>query len=362
MYIYEYPDWPNFIWQEKIIMKMISEVRLEQGILLGKMSSLGFEFRDQILLQVLTEDVIKSSEIEGEILDLEQVRSSIARKLGIDIEKAVYASYGVEGVVEMMLDATQKPNDPMSKERLFSWQASLFPSGRSGFHKIIVGSYRNDSKGVMQVVSGAIGREKVHYQAPDAKIIPEQMEKLIDYINVSDTDRILQAAIVHFWFVMLHPFDDGNGRIARGLTDYLLAKSENSSLRFYSMSSQICRNRKSYYEILEASNKASLDITNWLVWFLDNLLQAIRNASTLTRQVLAKADFWKQHQSTSLSERQIKMINRVWDGFQGNLTAKKWAIICKCSHDTANRDIIDLIEKNILEKRGEGRATHYTLR
>lgn len=328
MYIYEYPDWPNFRWQEKIIMKMISEVRLEQGILLGKMSSLGFEFRDQILLQVLTEDVIKSSEIEGEILDLEQVRSSIARKLGIDIEKAVYASYGVEGVVEMMLDATQKPNDPMSKERLFSWQASLFPSGRSGFHKIIVGSYRNDSKGVMQVVSGAIGREKVHYQAPDAKIIPEQMEKLIDYINVSDTDRILQAAIVHFWFVMLHPFDDGNGRIARGLTDYLLAKSENSSLRFYSMSSQICRNRKSYYEILEASNKASLDITNWLVWFLDNLLQAIRNASTLTRQVLAKADFWKQHQSTSLSERQIKMINRVWDGFQGNLTAKKWAIIC----------------------------------
>lgn len=362
MYIYECKDWPNFRWQEKVITKMISEVRLEQGILIGKMSNLGFEFRDQILLQVLTEDVIKSSEIEGEVLDLEQVRSSIARRLGIDIEKAVYASYGVEGVVEMMLDATQKPNDPMNKERLFSWQASLFPSGRSGFNKITVGSYRDDSKGVMQVVSGAIGREKVHYQAPDAKIIPEQMEKLIDYINVSDTDRILQSAIVHFWFVMLHPFDDGNGRIARGLTDYLLAKSENSSLRFYSMSSQICRNRKSYYEILEASNKGSLDITNWLEWFLDNLLQAIRNASALTKQVLAKADFWKQHQSTSLSERQIKMINRVWDGFQGNLTAKKWAIICKCSHDTANRDIIDLIEKNILEKRGEGRATHYTLR
>jgi Fic family protein len=362
MYIYECKDWPKFIWQEKIIMKMISEVRLEQGILLGKMFDLGFGFRDQVLLQVLTEDVVKSSEIEGEKLDLEQVRSSIAKRLGIDIEHSVYASHNVEGVVEMMLDATQKFRDPVTKERLFAWHLSLFPGGMSGFHKIIVGSYRNDLNGIMQIVSGAIGKEKVHYQAPAAGIIPEQMEKLIEYINVSDIDRILQAGIVHFWFLILHPFEDGNGRIARALTDYLLAKSEDSSLRFYSMSSQISKNRKSYYEILETSNKASLDITNWLVWFLGNLLQAIKTANVLTKQVLAKAGFWKDHQNTALSERQIKVITSVLDGFQGHLTTKKWAIICKCSHDTANRDIIDLIDKQILEKRGEGRATHYILR
>jgi Fic family protein len=331
-------------------------------MLLGKMSGVGFEFKDQILLQVLTEDVIKSSEIEGEILNLEQVQSSIARRFGIDIKHSVYANHNVECVVEMMLDATQKFHESITEKRLFAWQSSLFPGGTSGFHKIIVGAYRDDSNGVMQVVSGAIGREKIHYQAPDAKIIPKEMEKLIEYINTSDVDLILQAGIVHFWFVILHPFEDGNGRIARALTDYLLAKSENSSLRFYSMSSQISKNRKAYYEVLEASNGASLDITNWLTWFLDNLHQAIRSANVLTKQILAKADFWKDHGNTPLSERQIKMINRVLDGFQGHLTAKKRAIICKCSHDTANRDIIDLIEKKILEKRGEGRATHYVLR
>lgn len=362
MYIYECERWPNFEWRENVISKKISEIRLEQGKLLGKMSNLGFEFRKQALLQVLTEDVTKSSAIEGENLDLEQVQSSIARKLGIDIAHSVYANHNVEGVVEMMLDATQKFRDPITKARLFAWQALLFPGGMSGFHKIIVGSYRDDSHGAMQVVSGPIGREKIHYQAPDAAIIPEQMDVLIEYINASDVDLIIKAAIVHFWFVILHPFEDGNGRIARALTDYMLAKSENSSLRCYSMSSQISKNRHSYYEILEASNQSSLDITAWLSWFLDNLHEAILTATELTKQTLVKADFWKDHANIPLNERQIKMLNRVLDGFHGNLTTKKWAIICKCSHDTANRDVIDLIDKKILKKQGEGRGTHYILK
>ncbi|MDR2781053.1 MAG: Fic family protein, partial [Holosporaceae bacterium] len=336
-------------------------VKLRQGFLLGKMSGLGFQLQKQALLQVLTEDVTKSGEIEGQSLDLQQVRSSIARRLGIDIENLVYADHDVEGIVEMMLDATQHYDAEMTEDRLKSWQAALFPSGFSGFYRIITGEYRNDKKGPMQVVSGPVGREKVHYQAPAAEKLSTEMQTLITFINTDNLDNILKAGIVHLWFVILHPFEDGNGRIARALSDLLLARSENSSLRFYSMSSQIKKNRNSYYKILEQMGKSSLDVTNWLIWFLENLLQSIQNSDQLMQKILFNAKFWEQYKNAGLSERQAKILNKLLDEFQGNLTTKKWATICKCSHDTANRDIQDLIAKGILEKDGGGRSTRYTM-
>ncbi|MDR2781899.1 MAG: Fic family protein, partial [Holosporaceae bacterium] len=326
-----------------------------------KMSGLGFQLQKQALLQVLTEDVTKSGEIEGQNLDLQQVRSSIARRLGIDIENLVYADHDVEGIVETMLDATQHYNTEMTEDRLKSWQAALFPSGFSDFYRIITGQYRNDKKGPMQVVSGPVGQEKVHYQAPTAKKLPNEMQTLVTFINTDNLDNILKAGIVHLWFVILHPFEDGNGRIARALSDLLLARSENSSLRFYSMSSQIKKNRNSYYEILEQTGKSSLDVTNWLMWFFENLLQSIQNSDQLMQNILFKAKFWEQYKNAGLSERQAKILNKLLDEFQGNLTTKKWATICKCSHDTANRDIQDLIAKGILEKDGDGRSTRYTM-
>jgi Fic family protein len=325
------------------------------------MSGLGFQLQKQALLQVLTEDVTKSGEIEGQSLDLQQVRSSIARRLGIDIENLVYADHDVEGIVEMMLDATQHYDAEMTEDRLKSWQAALFPSGFSGFYRIITGEYRNDKKGPMQVVSGPVGREKVHYQAPAAEKLSTEMQTLITFINTDNLDNILKAGIVHLWFVILHPFEDGNGRIARALSDLLLARSENSSLRFYSMSSQIKKNRNSYYKILEQMGKSSLDVTNWLIWFLENLLQSIQNSDQLMQKILFNAKFWEQYKNAGLSERQAKILNKLLDEFQGNLTTKKWATICKCSHDTANRDIQDLIAKGILEKDGGGRSTRYTM-
>ena len=362
-YIYQNTDWHSFRWYGEKIQNLLLEIKKSQGYLLGKMDSLGFDVKNNALLQVLTENIIKSSEIEGQILDKHLVRSSIARRLGIDIGGETPVSRDIEGVVEMMLDATQNYSSNMTKERLIGWHAALFPTGFSGMYKINVGNYRNDELGPMQVISGYTGNEKIHYEAPKAGLIEGEMNELINYINTEkETDFLIQAGIVHLWFVILHPFDDGNGRIARALTDMILARSDDSKFRFYSMSSQIQKNRKSYYEILEKTQKGSMDITNWLVWFLENLLIAIQSSGEITDKVLQKAEFWQKNSNLVFNERQIKVLNRFMDNFEGNLTTTKWAKMCNCSQDTASLDINDLIAKKIMKKVGKGRATHYLLR
>jgi Fic family protein len=362
-YIYQNPDWHKFTWFGDKVQNLLLEIKKAQGFLLGKMDFLGFDVKNNALLQVLTENIIKSSEIEGQILDKHLVRSSIARRLGIDIGGESSVSRDIEGVVEMMLDATQNYSEKMSKERILGWHASLFPTGYSGMYKINVGAYRTDELGRMQVVSGYLGKEKIHYEAPKAEVLESEMNELVKFINSeSETDYLIQAGIVHLWFVILHPFDDGNGRIARALTDMILARSDDSHFRFYSMSAQIQKNRKSYYEILEKTQKGSMDITNWLVWFLENLLLAIKSSGELTDKVMQKSEFWRRNSSIIFNERQIKVLNRFMDNFEGNLTTTKWAKMCNCSQDTANIDINDLIDKNILKKVGKARATHYILK
>ncbi len=362
-YIYQNADWHSFRWCGEKIQNLLLEIKKSQGYLLGKMDSLGFDVKNNALLQVLTENIIKSSEIEGQILDKHLVRSSIARRLGIDIGGETPVSRDIEGVVEMMLDATQNYPSEMTKDRLIGWHAALFPTGYSGMYKINVGGYRTDELGPMQVISGYEGKEKIHYEAPKAGLLEGEMNELINYINTDkETDFLIQAGIVHLWFVILHPFDDGNGRIARALTDMILARSDDSKFRFYSMSSQIQKNRKSYYEVLEKTQKGSMDITNWLLWFLENLLIAIQSNGEITDKVLQKAEFWQKNSNLVFNERQIKVLNRFMDNFEGNLTTTKWAKMCNCSQDTANLDINDLIDKKILKKTGKGRATHYLLR
>ena len=362
-YIYQNTDWHSFRWCGEKIQNLLLEIKKSQGYLLGKMDSLGFDVKNNALLQVLTENIIKSSEIEGQILDKHLVRSSIARRLGIDIGGETPVSRDIEGVVEMMLDATQNYSSQMTKERLIGWHAALFPTGFSGMYKINVGGYRTDELGPMQVISGYTGNEKVHYEATKAGLLEGEMNELINYINTDkETDFLIQAGIVHLWFVILHPFDDGNGRIARALTDMILARSDDSKFRFYSMSSQIQKNRKSYYEVLEKTQKGSMDITNWLLWFLENLLVAIQSSGEITDKVLQKAEFWQKNSNLVFNERQIKVLNRFMDNFEGNLTTTKWAKMCNCSQDTASLDINDLIAKKIMKKVGKGRATHYLLR
>ena len=362
MYIYQNHDWANFRWNQEKILEILSKVKLAQGLLLGKMKSLGFNLQEEAVLNVLSQDVIKSGEIEGEILDKEQVRSSIARRLGINIGGDIYVERNVEGIVEMMLDATLHFNEPLTNDRLIGWQAALFPTGYSGMFKINVGHFRNDENGPMQVVSGPVGKERIHFQAPDATCLDREINVFLDRINTqTEIDCVLKAGIAHLWFVTLHPFDDGNGRIARAITDMLLARSENTSQRFYSMSAQIMRERNEYYNILERTQKGSLDITDWLVWFLQCLLRAIENTEETLSEIFTKASFWQNHTDILLNERQKKVINKLLDGFEGKLTSSKWAKLCKCSQDSANRDILDLVGKNILNKSGAGRSTYYTL-
>ena len=362
-YIWQNPEYPYFTYDKDVIINLLSEVRLRQGLLLGKMQRLGFENSKHTVLNVLTEDVIKSSEIEGVKLNIEQVRSSIAQRLGLDIGGDVYVERDVQGIVDMMLDATLNYDKPVTEDRLFGWQASMFPGGRSGLYRINVGKYRDDRNGPMQVVSGPVGHEKVHYEAPPASSLDAEMERLLNFINNDNsTDLVLKAGIVHLWFVIIHPFEDGNGRIARALTDLILARSENSSERFYSMSSQIKKERKSYYEILQLTQTDNLDITLWLKWFLENMLAAINSSENLLNDVFKKIEFWNLNKSVTFNERQIKVLKKILDNFEGNLTTQKWAKICNCSHDTANRDITDLINKNILIKQGEARSTHYILK
>jgi Fic family protein len=362
-YIHQRADWPNFRWDHESIAARLVDVRYRQGRLIGSTQGLGFPLRTEAVLNTLTEDVLKSSEIEGETLDREQVRSSIARHLGIDIGGLKAVDRDVEGVVEMMLDATQNFDKPLTIRRLFDWHAALFPTGRSGMSRIKSGALRDDKKGTMQVVSGAIGKEKVHYEAPAAGRLRVEMRKLLHWFEKDNSmDLVLKAGVAHLWFVTIHPFDDGNGRIARAIADTELARSERSPQRFYSMSAQIRQEREAYYEILEATQKGSLDITNWLAWFLDCLGRAFGQAETILANVLKKARFWERFAAVGFNERQRGMVHRLLNGFEGKLTTVKWAKLAKCSHDTALRDIEDLIMKKVLRKDpAGGRSTSYSL-
>lgn len=362
-YIYDNNDWPSFKWDSELLLPLLGKVRNQQGRLIGKMESLGFELRNEAVLDTLTLDVLKSSEIEGELLNPEQVRSSIARRLGMNIAGLVPSDRDVDGVVEMMLDATQNFNKPLSKDRLFGWHCSLFPSGRSGMYKIIVGNWRDDSTGPMQVVSGALGKEKVHFQAPSALELEKEMNLFFEWINKNNTyDPVVKAGIAHLWFVTLHPFEDGNGRIARAITDMFLARADGIPQRFYSMSSQIRTERNAYYSILEKTQKGSMDITNWLEWFLQCLLDALDSSNSKLEKVIYKHKFWNRNSSKLQNERQKLLLNKLLDGFDGALTSSKWAKISKCSADTALRDIQDLINKGILRKSASGgRSTNYEL-
>ncbi|GMR18421.1 MAG: Fic family protein [Gammaproteobacteria bacterium] len=363
MYLWEQSGWPAFTWDERSLAKTLAHVSKEQGRLLGKMEALGFDLRSEAHLRTLTEDVVKSSEIEGEMLAPDQVRSSIARRLGLDVGGLVPADRNVEGVVEMMLDATGNYAEALTEERLFAWHASLFPTGRSGMSKIRVGSWRDDSSGPMQVVSGPVGREKVHYEAPPAERLPDEMAKFLRWLEQpGDIDPLLIAGLAHLWFVTVHPFDDGNGRIARAIADMALARSEKTGQRFYSMSAQIRREQKGYYNILEQTQKKELDVTRWQDWFLTCLLRAIEGAQGTLAAVLGKARFWERFAKQPLNERQIKVLNRLLDGFEGKLTTSKWAKLARCSQDTAYRDILDLIDRGALQKdAGGGRSTSYSL-
>lgn len=363
IYIHRHKNWPHFEWKKEELLNRLANARHLQGRLLGKMEVLGFALQEEAMLETLTLDVLKSSEIEGELLNPDQVRSSIARRLGMDISGLVSSDRDVDSVVEMMLDATQNCDQPLSPERLFGWHSSLFPSGWSGMYKIAVGDWRKDETGPMQVVSGALGKENVHYQAPDAGRLEQEMKTFMDWFNTEQAlDLVLKAGIAHLWFVSIHPFEDGNGRIARAITDMQLARADRSKQRFYSMSAQIRLERKAYYDILEKTQKGGLDITDWLVWFLDCLQNALTNTDKILARVLAKARFWEANAMVSINGRQRKMINKLLDGFDGKLTSSKWAKITKCSPDTALRDITDLMDKNILRKEGAGgRSTNYEL-
>ncbi|MDD3436194.1 MAG: Fic family protein [Candidatus Gastranaerophilales bacterium] len=359
-YIYQNADWRSFKWCEEKITNLLLDIQKAQGYLLGKMDVLGFEVKNNALLNVLTENILKSSEIEGELLNKDQVHSSVARRLGLNYDSSINIERNVEGVVEMMIDATHNFNKQITEERLFGWHAALFPTGYSGMYKIEVGQYRKDKNGPMEVISGSIGKEKIHYEAPEAKYLKNEMNYLIDYINNNHSDNLLiKAAVIHLWFATLHPFEDGNGRIARALTDMILAQQDNSKYRFYSMSSQIKKTRKAYYEILEKTQKGSMDITNWIIWFLETLLEAIKSSEDILSGVLKRAEFWQKHNDLVFNVRQKKVLNRFMDDFQGNLTTTKWAKMCNCSQDTATRDISDLIDKKIFKKIGDGRNTHY---
>lgn len=364
IYIHQLPHWPKFSWNQEKLAPILAEIRSRQGRLLGRMETLGFKLKAEANLQILTQDVLKSSEIEGEILDAEQVRSSIARRLGMDIAGLAPADRHVDGVVQMMLDATQMYRQPLSAERLFGWHAALFPTGYSGVYKITVAAWRdNKTNDPMQVVSGAMGKEKVHFQAPDAERLEEEMRQFINWFNEDKhMDPVVKAAVAHLWFVTIHPFDDGNGRIARAIADMQLSRADETGQRFYSMSAQIRKERSVYYDILESTQKGSMDITHWLTWFLQCLDHALEASSETLAGVLKKARFWEKHATTILNQRQQLMLNKLLDGFEGKLNTSKWAKITKTSTDTALRDIQDLMNKKVLMKEaGGGRSTGYGL-
>ncbi|MSR21423.1 MAG: Fic family protein [Gemmatimonadetes bacterium] len=362
-YIHELPHWPGLRWDSTRLVERLTAVRHRQGRLVGRMEGLGFSLRGEATLENLTQEILKSSEIEGEILDRQQVRSSIARRLGMDIGGLTAADRHVEGVVETMLDATERYAEPLTEERLFGWHAAMFPAGRTGMARIKVGAWRDDTSGPMQVVSGPIGRERVHYEAPRASRLPEEMTSFLEWFNgAAAIDPVLKAAMAHLWFVTIHPFDDGNGRIARTIADMALARSEQTAQRFYSMSAQIRQERDEYYDILEHTQKAELSITPWMDWFLGCLDRAFDRAEHTLADVFKKARFWERHAGAVLNERQRAMLSRLLNDFEGKLTTSKWALIEKCSQDTALRDIDDLVARDILRKEAAGgRSTSYSL-
>jgi Fic family protein len=362
-YIHQLPDWPRFRWSRELLAKKLAVVRHDQGRLLGRMESLGFTLRQNAVLDALTADVLKSSEIEGERLDLEMVRSSIARRMGMETDGLQTVDRDVEGVVEMMLDATRNYRQPLTAERLFAWHGSLFPSGRSGMKRIETGGWRTESSGPMQVVSGAMGRERIHFEAPKAERVGAEMQAFLEWFNAEGgEDWVVKAALGHLWFVTIHPFEDGNGRIARAIADMALARSEDSSQRFYSMSAEIRIERAEYYHRLEQAQRGTMDATAWMDWFLSCLGRAMQGAQTALAGVLARSRFWESVAAVPLNERQRLVLMRLLDGFEGKLTTSKWAKLAKCSQDTAARDILALAETGVLIRSREGgRSTSYAL-
>ena len=364
IYIWQYPEWPSFTWNDSRLIALLSEVRNLEGKIQGMMGGLGFDVQSMTALNVMTEDVLRSNEIEGVILNSDKVRSSIARHLGIDTAGLPQPDHYTEGVVQIMMDAVTNCNKPLTPERLFNWHAALFPTGRSGMYPITVGAYRIGGE-PMQIVSGAMGKEKVHYEAPPSDVVPDMMTDFLTWINSDNTviDPVLKAAVAHLWFVAIHPFDDGNGRLTRTITDMQLAKADGFPLRFYSMSAEILREKKTYYEILEHTTSNSTDITEWLEWFLNTMKSSILRAEETVKRVVSKSSFWQRHREIPMNERQVKVVNMLWDGFTGKLTSSKWAKITKTSQATALRDITDLIEKGILTAAADGgRSSNYLLK
>lgn len=364
MYFHQHKDWPNFTWNNELLLPQVSAVRDLQGRLIGRMQSMGFELRDEAVLETITEDVVKSSEIEGELLNPQEVRSSVARRLGMEVSGLPEASRDTEGIVEMMMDATQNYKATLSKERLCDWHAALFPTGRSGLQKITVRDWRDDAVGPMQVVSGPMGREKIHYTAPESNLVAAEMKMFLHWFNTTDElEPVIKSAVAHLWFVSIHPFDDGNGRIARAIADCQLARADRTNQRFYSISSQIMQSKKEYYTTLEATQKGGMDITSWLTWYFDRLKDALVATDETLSKILEKAKFWEKHQNTRFNSRQQMMINKLQDDFFGKLSSSKWAKMTKVHRDTALRDIQDLVKKGVLEDSGEGgRSTNYELR
>ena len=361
-WIWQYAEWPHFCWNNDSIIASLARVREKQGRLLGLMDGLGFDVQSASSLEVMTEDVLRNSEIEGLLLNADHVRSSVARHLGIDMGGLSHSDHYTEGVVQVMMDAVQQADAPLTELRLFNWHAALFPTGRSGIIPITVAAWRT-GEAPMQVVSGAMGKEKIHYEAPPSDDVPRQMQLFLQWFNSEPTtDPVLKAAIAHLWFVNIHPFDDGNGRLTRTLTDMLLARADGSPRRFYSMSAAILRDKNNYYDLLEYMGKHGMDITRWLLWFLQTMESAIDTAVEKTQRVIRKSLFWQEHRTVVLNERQIKVINRLWDGFEGKLNTSKWAKMTKTSTATALRDIQDLVDKGILRRTEEGgRSTNYEL-
>lgn len=361
-WIWQQVDWPNFIWKNDEVIGVLSRVKLKQGFLLGQLTSLGFDVQRNASLEAITEDVIRSSEIEGVMLDPVRVRSSVASRLGLETQGLPIPDHYTAGLVEVMLDAVQNATLPLSKERLFNWHAALFPTGRSGMTPITVANYR-EGEAPMQIVSGAMGHEKVHYEAPASSDIPQEMERFIDWVNeYNEIDLVIKAAVAHLWFVAIHPFDDGNGRLTRTITDMLLSRADGQSLRFYSMSAAILKRKKSYYEALQETNHGNLDITNWILWFLETMESAIDDSFAIVDRVKYKAVFWQHHGDVVLNERQIKVLNKLMDGFEGKMTTSKYAKITHSSQATALRDIQDLLGKGLLLKNESGgRSTNYEL-
>ncbi len=363
MYVWERPEWPGFAWDEGRLLEPLATARLKQDRLLGRMSNLSHELKLEAQLEALTEEIVKSSEIEGEILSRDSVRSSVAHRLGIDAPAVLPVDCRTEGIVEMTIDAMENYRDSLTSERLFGWQAALFPTGYAGMHRIRTRAWRDDTEGPMQVVSGPIGRRRVHFQAPPAERVDAEMERFLGWFDRRNRpEGLLRAGLAHLWFVTVHPFEDGNGRIARAIADLALAQSEDSGQRFYSMSSQIRRNRSDYYRMLERSQRSALDVTNWLVWFIGCFSRAIESSEATCAQVLRKSEFWRRRSREPFTARQHRVLNRFLDGFEGKLTARKWAAIGKCSIPTAQRDIADLVERNVLRRSLGGiRNTSYDL-